>query len=279
MTGKEVSHGYYSLPGWCRLLIAACLKLPLHTWLGKRLAFIVRKPVLLRKQSPIDTTVEGLKLRLFPRRNLSDKRLLCTPELLDGRERAFFAAMLAPQSTVLDVGANIGGFGLLLAAKRQDLKLLFVEADAGLAGRVSQHIAFNAMQGRCQCIEAAATPEDGMVSLYLDDVNQGCNSLVAGGEHPERVSESITVKGLTLSSILSLHKVTNLGLLKMDIEGFEFPVLVSFFKQAEKNTWPAYIQLEQDRKSADNQAVALAMKYGYKKVLQTRMNIILQRDK
>jgi FkbM family methyltransferase len=278
VTETERPHGYYSQPAWCRLLIAACQKLPLHTWLGKRLAFILRKPVLMRKQSPVDAIVEGLELRLFPRRNLSDKRLLCTPELLDGRERAFFVTALAPQSTVLDIGANIGGFGLLLAAKREDLRLLCVEADPGLAKRVSQHIAFNSMQERCQCIEAAAAPDDGLVSLYLDDVNQGRNSLVEGGEHPESVSGSISVQGLTLNSIISQYQVSKLGLLKMDIEGFEFPVLERFFEQADKSVWPEFIQLEQDRKATDNQAVELAVKHGYTKVRQTRMNIILQRD-
>ncbi len=274
---NNTSFGKYPLPSWCRALLAVCHKLPAHTWLGKRLAFLLRKPVLMRKQSPIDVKVEGVKFRLFPKGNLSDKRLLTMPDLLDGQERRFLASVLSEGGTVLDIGANIGGYGLLLAGARQDLRLIAVEAHPGLASRLQQHIEFNQLQSRCQCLQLAANTVNSTVKLYLDDVNQGCNSLLEGGEHPERVSRSIDVEGLTISGIMELAEADNIDLLKMDIEGFEFPVLENFFKVAKEEWWPAYLQLEQHKGAEQAPAVSMALSKGYHKVLQTRMNVILQR--
>lgn len=274
---NNTSFGKYPLPSWCRALLAVCYKLPVHTWLGKRLAFLLRKPVLMRQQSPVDVQVEGLKFRLVPKRNLSDKRLLTMPALLDGEERAFLQSVLCTKARVLDIGANIGGYGLLLAGARQDLRLIAVEAHPELASRLQQHIEFNQLQPRCQCFQLAANPENSVVKLFLDEVNQGCNSLLEGGEHPERVSASIDVDGLNISGIMKLAEVDKIDLLKMDIEGFEFPVLENFFKVAKEEKWPEYLQLEQHKGAEQTPAVSMALSKGYNIVLQTRMNVLLQR--
>jgi len=269
--------GHYAPPGWCQLIIRLCQKIPTHFWLGKRLAFILRKPVLLRKQSPVDTVVQNVCFRLEPKNNLSDKRLLCTPSLLDGIERNFFAQNLPQHALVLDIGANIGGYGLLLAAARSDITLIAVEADPLMAQRLSRHIEFSHLEDRCTVVEAAATPTTETVELFVDEVNRGCNSLVAEGEYSERRGDSIQVQGLTLLDIMAQSNQTKVNLLKMDIEGYELPVLEAFFLQAEADCWPDYIQLEQYRKEAFNPAVKIALEKGYEITFQTRMNVVLKK--
>ena len=275
--------GRYAPPGWCQFLIRICQRIPTQTWLGKRLAFILRKPVLLRKQSPVDTIVQNVCFRLEPKNNLSDKRLLCTPSLLDGIERNFFAQNLPPQALVLDIGANIGGYGLLLAAARPDISLIAVEADPLMAKRLSRHIEFSHLEGRCTVVEAAATPATGTVELFVDTVNRGCSSLVAvgkdedKGERSERTGDSILVQGLTLLDIMGQCNQAKVNLLKMDIEGYEFPVLEAFLQQAESDSWPDYIQLEQYRKQTFNPAVKIALEKGYEITFQTRMNVVLKK--
>lgn len=270
--------GKNDIPAWCQLLITICHKLPVQTWIGKRLAFLIRKPVLMRKQSPVDIQVQGLKLRLKPKGNLSDKRLFTTPDLLDGDEREYLASVLKPEAVVLDVGANIGGYGLLLANARPDIKLVAVEAHPELALRLQQHIDFNRMQGRCQCLQVAASPDSKTVELYLDDVNQGRNSLLVDGYIKDSTSSSIDVKGMTIGDILTVSGFAKADLLKMDIEGFEHPVLSEFFESSDKGQWPIYIQLEHEGGAGDSEAASLAMEKGYREVLRTRMNVILVRS-
>lgn len=278
----EQAFGHFAAPLWCQFLIKICQFIPTGSWLGKRLAFLIRKPVLLRNQSPIDTLSHGVKFRLFPKQNLSDKRLLCTPDLLDGIERDYFAKTLIQNACILDVGANIGGYGLLLAASRPDIKVFCVEADPALAQRLNQHIAFNSFENRCHCLELAVSPNIGTVKLYLDDINQGRNSLVKAfvtndqNSHPP--SLSISVPSRPLEEIMKEQEISHIDLLKMDIEGYEFPVLEHFFKSAEPLNWPSFIQLEQHRNMDDNEAILLAMKNGYQKIFQTRMNVILKRQ-
>jgi FkbM family methyltransferase len=254
-----------------------CQQLPTSNWLAKRLVFLLRKPVLKRKQTPIDATVNGVNFRLEPKSNLSDKRLLCTPSLLDGRERAYFEQHMAQQGVLLDIGANIGGYGLLLAAARPDIRVLAVEADPLMADRLRRHVRFSQLDNRCEVIEAAATPESCKVDLFVDSVNRGRNSLLAHEQRQDQCAGSIQVDGMTLLAIMDQYQVDAAALLKMDIEGYEFPVLQAFFQQAEKSRWPHYIQLEQHRKEALNDAVNIAIKQGYQPVFRTRMNVILQK--
>jgi FkbM family methyltransferase len=248
--------------------------LPVNNWLGKRLIFIIRKPILKRRQSLVDIEIDGLKLRLKPRGNLSDKRLLTTPDMLDGAERAFFESVLQPAAVVLDIGANIGGYGLLLVNSRSDLKLVAVEAHPGLAARLQQHIDFNQMNSRCFCMQVAASPNSQKVQLFIDEENQGQNSLLQDGQNR---GEHIDVQGVTISEILSSCGIERADLLKMDIEGYEFPVLEQFFKSADKSFWPTYIQLEHEGGAGNNEAARLALLNGYREVLRTRMNVILKK--
>lgn len=276
------SFGHYSPPTWCQLLIALCQRLPTRSWLGKRLAFIMRKPILLRQQAPIDITSSGLKFRLYPKKNLSDKRLLCTPDLLDGIERTYFAKELPKNAVVFDVGANIGGYGLMLATARKDLKVYCVEADPHIVRRLNLHIEFNSLAKQCHCIQAAASAQNGHVELFLDNQNQGRNSLMEEFVNQEKLSkqttQSVRVPAYTLQSLMSLNELEKIQLLKMDIEGFELPVLQQFFEQVDKARWPEFIQLEQHRQESNNGAVLLALQVGYHQVFQTRMNTVLKKS-
>lgn len=274
--------GHYSPPTWCRLLISLCQRLPTRSWFGKRLAFILRKPILLRQQAPIDITSSGVKFRLYPQKNLSDKRLLCTPDLLDGIERSYFTKVLPENAVIFDIGANIGGYGLMLAATRKDVKVYCVEADPHIAKRLNLHIEFNALAKQCYCIQAAAAPQNGHVELFLDSQNQGRNSLMEKFVNQDKLSKqtpaSVQVPAYTLESLMSMNEVENIQLLKMDIEGFELPVLQQFFEKVDRARWPEFIQLEQHRLESKNDAVLLALQVGYRQVFQTRMNIVLQKS-
>jgi len=116
---------------------------------GKKIAFIARKPVLKLNSDPMDVCVKGLRLRLYPSANLSDKRLLSTPFLLDGVERQHLAELLPPEAHVVDVGANVGGYSILLLQQRPDLHVLAIEADPRLAARLSDNLKLNDLQNHC----------------------------------------------------------------------------------------------------------------------------------
>lgn len=268
--------GRYRIPYWCEVLVSLCHRIPVRSWLGKRFAFLVRKPLLMRKQAIVDISIEGLKLRLAPKGNLSDKRLYTMPDLLDGEERRFFGKTLRQGAVVLDVGANIGGFGLLLANVRKDIKVVAVEAHPDLARRIQLHIDFNQLQGRCRCLQVAATSKNETVVLHVDTENQGKNSLLKQDSR-QAAASAIDVEGMTLRDIVGVTEGEQVDLLKMDVEGFECPVLESFFSHSEESLWPMYLQLEHEGGAGNSDASLLAQKNGYQEVFRTRMNIILKK--
>ena len=269
--------GTYRLPLWGRFLVTVCQAIPAN-WLGKRISFLLRKPVLLSRKGPIDANVQGARFRLQVGDNLSDKRLLCTPGLLDGRERHFLSGVLDREAWLLDIGANIGGYALLMAAVRPDLNILAVEPDPNLFSRLKKNLHLSGFEERVRLLQAAVTGISGPVTLQRDAVNRGKNAIVDPGVPSLPATDAIEVRGMTLLEIMNANHIQRPAAVKLDIEGHELPVLQSFFGQAEKSRWPKLIQLEQHRKHALNEAANLVLEQGYRLVLRTRMNVVLALD-
>ncbi|NOY29550.1 MAG: FkbM family methyltransferase [Planctomycetes bacterium] len=266
--------GEYRLAWWARTLVSLCQMMPGNGF-GKKIAFLARKPVLKLNADPMDVCVKGLRLRLYPSANLSDKRLLSTPFLLDGVERQHLAELLPPEAHVVDVGANVGGYSILLLQQRPDLHVLAIEADPRLAARLSDNLKLNDLQNRCTVRQLAVTDKQETVCLYRNHENQGKNSLQTDG--PEgSTSDSIDVPGQPLLEILNSAQIDRPDLVKMDIEGYELPVLQTFLETAPSNRWPRYLQIEQYRNEELNAAVKLCLERGYQILLRTRMNVVLE---
>lgn len=275
---SEKPFGSYFLPLWAQALCAFCHKIPLN-YFGRRLVFILRKPVLWFNRPPIDISINGARFRLLPDMNLSDKRLLCTPDLLDGAERKYINENLPLNNWLVDIGANIGGYSLLVASSRKDIKVVAVEADPEMVKRLNDNILFSEMADRVHSFWGAATEQSSPVFLKRDDKNRGKNEVVNESQAKNSLEKIIQVQGYSLLDLLNRFEIVQPGVVKLDIEGYEFHVLKGFFANAPKKRWPHYIQLEQYRKSDLNDAVLLVMENGYNIVKKTRMNVILAKIK
>ena len=266
-------YGLHEPPRWSRTLMRFCHRLPDNP-AGRRLAFVLRKLVLHRGRAIYDVEVLGSRWRLYPHENLSDKRLLCTPWMLDGRERSFLVGALPPDAVVIDVGANIGGYALLLAHARPDIRILMVEPDPAMVARLRCNMALNAMQGRCRVLSVAITGGPGEVVLDIDRVNRGRSHISDGIPGHEQVR----VPGITLAMLLDEGNIPCPDLIKLDMEGHEPVALESLFRDCPPRRWPRFLQIEQYRDLADNAAVRLAQDHGYRIALRSRMNLILHRE-
>jgi len=81
----------YLPPRKLQFLIDLCRVLP-PNWIGKRLAFLLRRVTLFLLQGrPVDTLVLGANMRIFPYHNTSESRILFTPQLFDSIERTEIA--------------------------------------------------------------------------------------------------------------------------------------------------------------------------------------------
>ena len=164
LNSDDPPFGTFQLPWWGRLLISLCHKMPTGR-MGKLLRFLLRKPVLKLCQEPVDVIVKGLKLRLYPHSNLSCKRLMTTHFLMDGEERSFFVKKLPQNAHIIDIGANVGGYSILLFQQRSDLRSTLVEPDPILVSRLTKNLSLNQFQTRCQVKSVAISDHTGTVNL------------------------------------------------------------------------------------------------------------------
>ncbi len=113
------------------------------------------------------------------------------------------------------------------------------------------------------------------VRLYRNHENQGKNSLQTN-EAEGPATDSIDVPGQPLLEILDSAQIDRADLVKMDIEGYELPVLQAFLETAPSDRWPRYLQIEQYRNEELNAAVKLCLERGYQILVRTRMNVVLE---
>lgn len=266
--------GSYRISWWGRILVRLCQALP-ENRLGKQLAFLLRKPLLSQHSDPMDVNAGGLQLRLFPHANLSDKRLLTTPFLLDGVERRELCKLIPQSGCMIDIGANVGGYSILMMQERPDLNVIAIEADPDISARLQDNLSLNDLDTRCRVVTKGVSDQVNSLQLQRDPTNQGMNRLT-DGEASTADLAYVEVPCEPLLSILNAHDIQRPDHIKLDIEGHEFPVLSSFFQDASPLRWPQFIQIEQYRDVELNDAVRLCLDHGYRIRLRARMNVLLE---
>jgi FkbM family methyltransferase len=112
---------------------------------------------------------------------------------------------------VIDVGANIGLFGAFVLSRWPDARIVAFEPDPANAALLGRMIAANRLTDQWRLVEAAVSTSDGEVSF-------------AGGLFADsHVSEG--GDGLRVSMRDLFAEDHDVDLLKMDIEGGEWPIL------------------------------------------------------
>ena len=144
-------------------------------------------------------------------------------EIFCKRVYAFSAVDFSEVETVVDVGANVGMFGLFLAWGRgagSPLKrYVAVEPDASSSAVLARNLeTLSAMGVECQHVAAAAGAEEGTAS-FRSDAQSILNALDASGGETVRVARIDTILRDTLGDDAAID------VLKMDIEGGEAAAL------------------------------------------------------
>lgn len=125
-----------------------------------------------------------------------------------------------PSPNILDLGGNIGMFGLYALHRWPGASVRSFEPDADNAALLSAAIAENRLQEQWSCTRAAVSNRAGTMAFrgglsadsHLVDVESGAGSSAADGDVEVSVADLFALKG---------HQ----DLVKMDIEGGEWAVL------------------------------------------------------
>jgi FkbM family methyltransferase len=122
--------------------------------------------------------------------------------------------VLAQPRNIVDLGANIGLFGVFAAAQWPEAEILAFEPDPANAAVHEQTISSNGLQGRWKLIRAAAGAADRHAAFATGQI---ALSHLSDGQDDGPTIE-VPVRDV-------LARVANADLLKMDIEGGEWEIL------------------------------------------------------
>jgi FkbM family methyltransferase len=129
---------------------------------------------------------------------------------------------IAPDDTVLDIGAHIGIF-TLFAARQTQAGVYSYEASPINFECLSANIAANGFE-HVHPAHAAVADRTGTLSLYLQP-GTGANRI--SDVAAEAATAKVEVQAVTLGNIFETHNLQRLDLVKMDCEGAEGLILPS----------------------------------------------------
>lgn len=224
-----------------------------------------------------DVTYRALKLRLYPAENAGDFEITLHGRHSEEDEFIVFEGEVPKHRTFVDIGGNIGLYSLIAARLMPEgSTIIAFEPTPPTRAKFEQNLALNDLSDRVTIIPAGVGPEPAEMTMHAGNRhNAGQNSLNPG----DKVSGAgVTVPIVTLKDTLQAQGVTSVGILKIDIEGFEDQALWPFFQTAPEALWPEYILLEtchQDRWSHD--LLGALAERGYQPAFENPRNMHFRR--
>lgn len=142
----------------------------------------------------------------------------------------------------IDIGANIGSVCIWAASLNDDrekgkpkIEVIAYEPEPHNLEYLYQNIDENKVSNRIKVHEKAIWTDDGKMQIY----NRGGNSSLSGTG-----DDSTEVKVITLEEVFTDNQIEGCDVLKMDIEGAEYPIMSSASEETLKRI--KYLTLEFD---------------------------------
>jgi FkbM family methyltransferase len=260
-----------------RAVLALTRSMPAN-WLGQRLAILFRRLVMRRLgEGCLDTTLWGMRLRLYPRRNGCEKNALFTPQMYDTMERRVLAEAVKQKHnggfTFVDIGANVGLYSLYLASCG-DVRTLAIEPQPGILERLRFHLATNP-SAKVDVLPIALSDRAGEAVLVINESDSGGTHIDKqdGRQDP---GERIAVPSKPLIVALAAAGIETVDALKIDVEGAEDIVLAPFLRDAPRSLLPRLILIEDTRGFWSLDLFALLAGRGYTVQERSRQNVALR---
>ena len=262
--------GQFAPRGLVARLLAATRRIG-PSWASRRWGFFARKiAIRLLGGKPLDVEALGAKMRLYPYNNVSEKRILFTPQFFDAEERTLLASHIGDDFVFIDIGANIGGYSLFVAAQaKARCRVLAIEPQPDIFERLIYNIRQNPFPS-VKALECAVTDADGEITLFVDKENRGETSVRVVSAEGGRSSMRVPAK--TLKTIVAEEGYSHVDAIKLDVEGAEDLILEPYFRTAPEALWPELIIMEHLHQRWTVDLPKLLEDNGYVVVQRTRNN-------
>ena len=131
-------------------------------------------------------------------------------------------SFIRDDSTVIDIGGNVGIFSVKAALSGKNVRVLVYEPIPVNIAMLRRNVALNHAENRVKINQLAVSGKQGSFDVYYEDRNTGSGSFYA---HHDIDTKSIKVHGVTLADIFRDEKIGTCDFLKMDCEGAEEEIL------------------------------------------------------
>lgn len=168
---------------------------------------------------------EGIKIVYRGNDGKETPDLSILNDLFDRAAYAEEVLTLPQNSVVVDVGAHIGVYSLIVKSRRPDLRVYAVEPLPENVELLRRNIAENGMD--IKVFPVAISDVDGEKTMWVHDFNQGANTLSEEAMKYQAIEfhTEIKVPCITLASLLERINEDRIDLLKLDVQGEEYPLI------------------------------------------------------
>ncbi|HEX2727505.1 MAG TPA: FkbM family methyltransferase [Beijerinckiaceae bacterium] len=263
--------GTFAPTGIVRWVLERTRAMP-DSWAGRRLVFVLRRiAVAALTGAPVDIETFRARMRLHPYNNISEKKVLFTPQFFDPDELTVLKGRLREGFTFIDGGSNIGAYALYVASiAGRSARILAIEPDPEIFDRLVYNIGLNP-HGTIKAIACALADKPGELTLFLDPRNRGQSSVKFVGSQ----AKSIRVPAMTLLELLQRERLERVDAIKLDVEGAEDIILEPFFRDAPPALLPSLVIV--DGSGRQGNLAAMLERNGYRLIAKTRMNLLFER--
>jgi FkbM family methyltransferase len=239
--------------------------------LSKFAASIAKRLIWPTLDGPLDVETWDIRMRLDPRRNITEKRLLLSPSRFELEEREILRACLVSGDRFVDIGANIGAYTLWAAKVIGPSGMgVAIEPQPSVLARLRANIALN-RDFQVQIFPCGAGPREASMRLSIGSTNEGGASMATR----EGGGNSVDVAIRPLLDMIEEAGLDRIDALKIDIEGFEDQALIPFFKTAPQSLWPKLLILERSDKDWVDDLMRLLSACGYHKRHISKRNYVM----
>lgn len=271
LPSEAAPFGAYAPSRFVRAALSLTGALP-DTWTGRRAAFFLRNLVLRSLAGrPLDIEALGAKMRIKPYNNISEKKVLFTPQYFDAEELAILRRYISDDFVFLDVGANAGFYALHAAAHaRGRARILAIEPQPEIFDRLVWNIGVNRF-GTVKAIACALADRAGEVTLFLDPSNIGQASIrIVGSAN----APTLRVPAKTMLDVIRDERFDHVDAIKLDVQGAEDLILEPFLATASERLLPRLIILENSESRWQTDLHALLRNHRYREITRTRLNAV-----
>ncbi|MDD2898963.1 MAG: FkbM family methyltransferase [Desulfuromonadaceae bacterium] len=209
--------------------------------------------VTCRISLQIDSVLSNMKLRLDRKKYMqatvyeAATRSLC----YEPDYTSIMMKVLRPGDTVIDIGANFGYFSFLASSLVTELgRVIALEPENENFAYLTRNIVLN-NSSNIRALNVAAGNCTIEADLFIDPLNDGGHSFSGISPETQQIigSDEVCkskVQMHTLDSLIEVEKITDIKIIKIDTEGWEFQVIQGAIS-AIKRFSPPFILAEINR--------------------------------